>query len=161
GVPGPGAKKSEEKTGEPGTGKPGAREGQPAKATQSWVKMKSRHPDYFKNICGSCHDRSAGNYLKTKKKDLCFTCHKQETFTGKYVHGPVAVRQCLTCHMPHESRYVKLLRSKAPELCYECHMKDSVTTPAPCGRGETCTGCHAPHVSNNRFFVKSAGVPGE
>jgi len=134
------------------------------KKNENWVTMKSRHPDFFKNICNNCHDRSSANYLRVdKKEDLCYTCHKPELFTGKYVHGPVAIKACLACHLPHESRYVKLLRDKPEQLCVNCHIHKAPTAkapetltsaPDPCSKGKDCTTCHYGHAADNRFFLK-------
>jgi predicted CXXCH cytochrome family protein len=125
------------------------------KAPEKWVKMKSRHPDFFKNVCKNCHDRTSSNFLRVdKKEDLCYTCHKPEQFDGAFVHGPVAVKACLTCHLPHESQYPRLLKKEARELCASCHLHKNIPTPDACNRGENCTGCHYPHAGDNRFFLK-------
>lgn len=122
---------------------------------ETWVKIQSRHPDFFKNICNNCHDRTSNNFLKADKKEICFTCHKQEKFEGPFVHGPVAVKQCLSCHFPHESQYKKLLRAKDADLCYLCHKQDQISPPQSCDRGKECTSCHDAHVGDNRYFVKN------
>lgn len=139
--------------------KPAGRKRRPA-AAKAFVKIESRHPDYYKNICNNCHNRSASNFLKTDKKELCFTCHKPEAFTGPFVHGPVAVKQCLACHLPHESKYDHLLRAKIDALCDQCHNQERVETPDPCDRGKVCTDCHAAHVADNKYFIKSEVRPG-
>jgi predicted CXXCH cytochrome family protein len=123
---------------------------------QTWVKMKSRHPDYFKNVCNRCHDRRSGNFMVTRRKeDICYTCHKKEQFTGPYVHGPVAVNHCLTCHLPHESPHASLLIEKSPGLCIACHTPDTETAAGHYDKARNCTKCHLPHAGDNRFFVKT------
>ncbi|MCP4217809.1 MAG: hypothetical protein GY765_24420 [bacterium] len=121
---------------------------------KKWAKMISRHPDYFKNVCNNCHDRSAKNYLKVEKKeDLCYLCHKPEQFTAAFVHGPVAVKACLTCHVPHESQYVKLLKKKPRELCNTCHGQGGIPSKS-CVKEKACTQCHYPHAGEKRFFLR-------
>jgi predicted CXXCH cytochrome family protein len=125
---------------------------------QTWVKMKSRHPDFFKKNCNICHDRSSSNFMVTQKKeDICFNCHKREQFNGAYVHGPVAVKHCLTCHFHHESPNAKLLRDKPPELCTGCHTPDTETTAGHYDKASNCTQCHLPHAGDKRFFLKTGG----
>ncbi len=152
GVPEPG---SQEKKKQEEAAKAAARTQTPA-ARETWIKMKSRHPDYAENNCNNCHNRSAVNFLKTPVKELCFTCHKEAAFQGKYVHGPVASRACLTCHQPHESRYTSLLNVKDDSLCFQCHNKNHLASNSmhpPAGK-IPCFQCHDPHASDNRFFLK-------
>lgn len=153
GVPKPGEEKTQEGPGDvQKTGK------SPAKQ-DDWVKMKSRHPDYFKNVCNNCHDRSAKNFLKESKKRLCYSCHDEKKFDGKYIHGPVAVSDCLSCHLPHESRYVKLLKQEDAALCYMCHFKNLILKN-PAHKSNTikdinkCTSCHLPHAAGNPNLLK-------
>jgi predicted CXXCH cytochrome family protein len=146
------ARKNQDETAKPGDR---ARKKNRAAPGKTWVKIKSRHPDFFKNVCNNCHNRSSSNFLKTEKKEICFSCHKQDRFEGRFVHGPVAVKQCLSCHFPHESQYEKLLRAKDADLCRMCHKKEHVSPPESCDRSKKCTTCHDPHVGDNRFFVKN------
>src|SRR6266567_3592820 len=76
----------------------------------------------------------------------CARCHGDKII-GKYVHGPVAVEQCMTCHSvtgkPHPgSAAVKLTRTNT-ELCTFCHeisaVKKSHRTVAS---SRKCTSCH-------------------
>lgn len=154
GVPEPGAAKrkaEEERRKKAAKTKPG----QPTKQPEQWQAIKSRHPDYFRNICNNCHDNTAGNFMRTaRKEDLCFTCHKQEQFTGAFVHGPVAVQNCLTCHLPHESPLPNLLKKKTPELCTQCHEQPSFSAAETCKRDMDCSQCHYPHASPKRYFLK-------
>lgn len=150
GVPEPGTAKKEEEISRP-------------KYSQLHIKKKaipitSRHPDYFKNICDKCHDRTASNFLKAEKNRICFTCHQEDRFNSKFVHGPVAVRDCLACHLPHESPYKKLLKKKCNVLCLECH--DIEDTPEAknhyISKKGDCVDCHDPHTSDSQFFIKKS-----
>ncbi len=154
GVPDPEAAEKKGAAGEKGVPGSGIA-GKPKASKKTFAKIESRHPDYFKNICNNCHDRTSSTFLKTKKEDICFTCHDAAAFDGKYVHGPVAVKKCLTCHEPHESQYEKLLKEDRETICLKCHLLKHEPAPDGCNRGKSCTGCHDPHVSDNPFFVKS------
>lgn len=156
GVPDPKAKAEQEET----TVTPQAKAAGPAQRQPVKV-IKSSHPDYANRECNKCHNKSASNFLKTKKEKVCFTCHDSSDFKGKFAHGPVAVSDCLTCHFPHESEYESLLRQKDARLCLECHLGEDVAgNPLHKFKDadpqkETCIRCHFPHVSESRFFLKS------
>ncbi|MEN8222266.1 MAG: cytochrome c3 family protein [Acidobacteriota bacterium] len=116
------------------------------------VEIVSIHPDYKTKSCSKCHNRSASNFLKTDRKEICFSCHKKDKFTDKYIHGPVAVKACNTCHAPHRSVNRKLLLEDGRELCDLCHKAPLTGLKIPC-KGDNCLGCHDPHVSGNKFFL--------
>ena len=114
----------------------------------------SFHPDYKSRKCSQCHTRRVSNFLKTDRKKICFTCHKEEKFTGPCVHGPVAVRACNICHHPHQAKNQKLLLEKGRKLCDQCHRIPMTNEPLPC-KGDDCLECHDPHISDNKFFLKN------
>lgn len=53
--------------------------------------------------CSGCHELEApprGAALPKKPEDvICYACHRKIP-TGKYIHGPAAVWNCLACHDP-------------------------------------------------------------
>lgn len=148
GVPEPGTSKKKEEISKP-------------KASQLDIKKKviltnSQHPDYSKNNCNKCHDRTASNFLKTETNRICFTCHREDKFNKKFVHGPVAVRECLVCHLPHDSPYKKLLKKKCNALCLDCHKIENTPEAKKhftSKKGE-CVECHDPHSTDSKFFIK-------
>lgn len=117
------------------------------------VRFISTHPDYKTKECTKCHTRDVSNFLRAGKKELCFICHKEEKFEGPYVHGPVAVRACNTCHDPHQSENRKLLLADGKKLCVLCHRTPITGVSLPC-KGDNCLECHDPHISDNKFFLK-------
>lgn len=121
--------------------------------------MKSRHPDFAVRNCSKCHNQSSANYLNTKRDKICFTCHDSSDFQGRYLHGPMAVSDCLACHLPHESKYQHLLRAESAKLCFECHLREDIAAnevheDVDLEQG-MCTECHSPHSSEDRLFLKS------
>jgi len=112
--------------------------------------------------CTNCHDtqrqsRSPGQaYLVAPVPGLCYDCHDDLTVSAKFVHGPVAVGQCLFCHQQHKSRIEHLLIKALPDLCYLCHdVANIVAIPAHLTeRPSLCTDCHDPHVSLERPLLK-------
>jgi len=92
--------------------------------------------------CTNCHDtqrqsKSPGQaYLIAPVPKLCYNCHDDRTVSARFVHGPVAVGECLECHDHHKSRVKHLLKKAEPNVCYLCHdaspmFATSATTRTP------------------------------
>lgn len=113
-----------------------------------------------------CHtDRGKGPpsmqaFLLAPVPQLCFTCHTDDTASAPFVHGPVAVGQCLFCHDHHRSRVKHLLKRPEPSLCYMCHDADAIATiPAHSApQPSACTDCHNPHSSSVKALLKDAAL---
>lgn len=108
--------------------------------------------------CLSCHTPHASTVkrgLKAAPMDLCLKCHdkpirvdKSRTVTDfaaqikdkKYLHGPVAEKDCEGCHVAHGSGHFSLLANEYPKqfyapfsienyaLCFSCHSESIVLT---------------------------------
>jgi predicted CXXCH cytochrome family protein len=112
--------------------------------------------------CAQCHGDTAGRGYSERREmaalvpEICYGCHSTYTEPGFYVHGPVAVGECLFCHDPHKSEHKGLLKLPIPEQCYLCHEKQSVLkieghaaeAYAACGE------CHEAHTSSERSLLK-------
>ncbi len=95
-------------------------------------------------------------------------CH-QTMGTGKFVHGPVAVKACTACHTPkkdlaHPSKDKKdesdfEFPESGAQLCYACHDKKN-TMPVVHGpiQWGQCSFCHDPHQSDNPYRLREARV---
>ncbi len=85
---------------------------------------------------------------------LCYSCH--DRIDGKrYVHGPLAVGDCLACHDPHGGYGAAHLRQEEKHLCGNCHAaRESVATVACNAAGKGCVDCHDPHQSDTRYLLK-------
>lgn len=116
--------------------------------------------------CTNCHDRARQSrfkprtFLKNMVPELCYECHDDFTASAKYVHGPVAVGQCLFCHHHHQSRIEHLLKKPEPQLCYQCHKIDTISSiPAHLAEQQfICTDCHDAHTSSIRHLLKEASL---
>lgn len=114
------------------------------------------HQPYRERKCEKCHRSDFGQKLKDRADLICNTCHEQFKNPPAFVHGPVAVGQCTTCHSPHTSKYPKLLIREGNKICTFCHEAidrvnvaehQSVDNPP-------CTSCHSPHFSDgSRFYL--------
>jgi predicted CXXCH cytochrome family protein len=112
--------------------------------------------------CTNCHRKrrtggfSAQTYLIAPVPKLCHNCHTDYAATASFVHGPVAIGQCLFCHNPHKSKIEHLLKNKEPELCYLCHDTNMIELiPAHLPRQTSaCTDCHDPHAGSTKALLK-------
>lgn len=117
--------------------------------------------------CPTCHsaiDASKMPHAKTNKitrglsselPDLCYSCHDRNKLTGKFMHAPVGIGMCTSCHNPHRSDNAKLLVSPPPGLCFSCHQKkdfEKKNVHAPAAGG-MCLSCHAPHSGENMALL--------
>lgn len=121
-------------------------------------EILSFHKPYREGKCSVCHDTKSSNTLTLKKQELCFKCHKDTNFTGKYVHGPVAAGKCLACHLPHESENTFLLENNGKKLCFICHNETDIYKIKKHSEYNSCLDCHLPHISDNNYFLKKTNI---
>lgn len=92
------------------------------------------------------------------KTDSCITesCHATMG-KDKFVHGPVAVGDCASCHTPTGKHTFKPI-SNVSALCGGCHepMTGKKVVHPPVKEGK-CTKCHNPHQSPNKFQLRADG----
>lgn len=88
--------------------------------------------------------------------ELCYGCHDDFTTTGRFVHGPVAVEQCMFCHVPHEAANRFLLKKSVPQLCYMCHSETDIRAIAEhqTERLSGCTVCHEGHSGSTKGLLR-------
>jgi predicted CXXCH cytochrome family protein len=119
-------------------------------------KKMVQHQPYADKNCDSCHDKNSASGLIAERAKLCFVCHT-DFIKGSQVHGPVAVGECLACHVPHDGPYQSLLKVSAETLCVTCHKEDRLTAGMHKNAGDhtmRCIDCHNPHFGNQRYFLK-------
>lgn len=114
--------------------------------------------------CSICHGKrkqrsfSSQTYLTAPVPKLCYDCHTNYTASASFVHGPVAVGQCLFCHNPHKSKIEHLLIAPEPGLCYQCHDIDTIELIAAHlpKQLSACTDCHNAHASSAKALLKGS-----
>ena len=114
--------------------------------------------------CSNCHSKrkqrsfSTQTHLIAPTPKLCYNCHDDFTSSASFVHGPVAVGQCLFCHNPHRSKIEHLLVAPEPGLCYLCHDINTIELIAAHlpKQLSTCTDCHNPHASSTKALLKNS-----
>jgi predicted CXXCH cytochrome family protein len=112
---------------------------------------------------------------------LCYQCHKSIP-TGRYIHGPAAVWNCIGCHNPEMSpvkyqfasiepwQATKTVETAGPPLylktpakpgltvkgtCLKCHAEIAARTfkHGPADAGY-CNLCHDPHASSQAAWLR-------
>lgn len=88
-------------------------------------------------------------------KETCITekCHSGMG-KEKYVHGPIAVGECLMCHNKiGQHKFIPITGSE--KLCYKCH-PDRIDTTKEVHKqiNSNCTSCHSPHQSSYKYQLK-------
>lgn len=112
--------------------------------------------------CSTCHGKrrhrgfSSQIHLIAPVPKLCYECHADFTESASFVHGPVAVGQCLLCHNQHRTKIKHLLIAPEPGLCYHCHDINTIELIAAHlpGQLSSCTNCHDPHSSSVKGLLK-------
>jgi predicted CXXCH cytochrome family protein len=113
--------------------------------------------------CTLCHGKRERTWWPAPKAHLielppklCYGCHDNYAASAPFVHGPVAVGQCLLCHEHHKSRFEHLLKEPPPTLCYQCHDAETVQSiPEHITKQQyACTDCHYAHASSTRPLLK-------
>jgi len=100
-------------------------------------------------------------YAQDKAAPSCVSTGCHEKFgKAKFVHGPIAVKDCISCHelLPNETHKFKQIK-KIDQLCYNCHdpMNNKAVVHSPVTKGQ-CTVCHDPHQSDFRYQLKKEPV---
>jgi predicted CXXCH cytochrome family protein len=119
------------------------------------AQQRSQHLPYQEKRCDDCHDKGSRSGLVRPLQELCLGCHL-DFIQGAYVHGPVAVNDCLACHEPHSASQPALLKHARNELCSTCHQEARLaakmhTQVAKNNMG--CLDCHNPHFGNSPLFL--------
>lgn len=96
------------------------------------------------------------------KGDLCLKCHVnfKETLGKRFLHTPVAERDCTGCHDPHTSNHGKLLAADPSRVCDACHDAIVPQGAKSAHRVVTegkCVSCHDPHAADNKNNLLKSG----
>ncbi len=119
----------------------------------------------FRGQCQLCHDPHGGDNRYFVMGGLgaegCARCHSDIRQGLDFVHGPVALGECLACHTPHQSAHKGLLSESRGELCRSCHVDVAASLEGAVSIHEPvrddCGGCHSPHGGANEFFLAAQG----
>jgi predicted CXXCH cytochrome family protein len=143
-----------------------------AQCHPKYGKAKYVHGPIGAGVCTPCHrphkdytpekHNAASFTMAAKGKDLCFICHEnlKQKMSGKFIHGPVAMGDCIACHDPHQSdANFSMKKPTTSALCFGCH-ENKMTIKAflhgPVAAGD-CNVCHNPHASDFKFQLVTAG----
>ena len=141
-------------------------QGEPLDSNSPELDQTGQTPAWYvhepRKDCTTCHGKrkqrgfSSETYLIAQEPELCYNCHDDYTLSAPFVHGPVAVGQCLFCHNPHKSKVKYLLKEPEPGLCYLCHDVNTIELIAAHlpDQLSSCTNCHNPHSSSSKALLK-------
>lgn len=121
-----------------------------------YERTSSGHRTGNRAQCLECHlkrdEMSSGN--AGEPPVLCYGCHDR-IGEKRYIHGPLAVGDCLACHDPHGGFGSAHLRQEQTQLCGKCHnTRETLTARACNSSGKACVICHDPHQSDTRYLLK-------
>ena len=118
------------------------------------------HQPFEKRLCAECHNPEK-SYQAPVADDTCAKCHAPyyRYRSDDWVHGPVALGMCATCHKSHQSKYPGLLTMDVPDMCFSCHDASRILWRPQHAGAETlrCTKCHDPHLAGNRLLLADSG----
>ena len=132
------------------------REAEVKKKANDQLQTASAHPPYVEKRCDGCHDKTTDSGFVAPRAELCSVCHKN-FLKGELGHGPAVVGACLSCHVPHDSKFPRLLKKPVNELCAGCHLEGRLSKSLHdkvFSKGIVCTDCHDPHSGNTKYFLK-------
>jgi predicted CXXCH cytochrome family protein len=115
------------------------------------------HEPFQQNRCDACHtSQDAFQNISIPTDEACMSCHATVKEAWPFLHGPVAVNECLWCHDPHRSTVPSLLRHPAARLCRECHTQELLNPGVPehLDLASDCLQCHMGHGGTDRYFLK-------
>ena len=112
--------------------------------------------------CRQCHTTLVGNNLPTApaERGVCATsgCHTPFVEKHEFVHGPVALGDCTTCHVPHSSDQSHLLAMAEARLCGGCHTALLTCPSTSAAEGRSCATCHNAHGGESHYLLRSDAV---
>lgn len=118
-------------------------------------------PTHFHNTaleqnCIPCHEGLPSSLEEKSMTADCSTCHK-EKFSAKYLHSPVEMKECSSCHLWSAEKKLVVVDEGIPDKCFSCHsdIGDTVTQSAvPHAVASECMTCHSPHGSDQPHQLK-------
>lgn len=131
-------------------------------ATGKYGRVFLGHQTASLDECLSCHTGREGSFAAATAPapELCYGCH-EPLDDKRFLHGPLAVGECLSCHDPHGGVGPFHLKDKEVSLCLSCHDAGSVQQHGGWQQAMaegSCSTCHDPHQSDTRFLVRHAGL---
>jgi predicted CXXCH cytochrome family protein len=114
------------------------------------------HNSEIEQNCATCHEGLPSADGGTTMTADCNVCHKEHQLAD-YIHGPVEMKECGTCHSWSVEKKALIVEAGVPGVCVTCHDDkqaaiDSSAYPHPVA--SECTTCHSPHSSDRKHLLK-------
>ncbi|MBI5215370.1 MAG: cytochrome c3 family protein [Ignavibacteriae bacterium] len=114
------------------------------------------HNSTLEESCTSCHEGLPSADSGATMNADCNVCHK-EVVGASYVHSPVEMKECASCHSWSAEKKAVVLESGIPETCFACHdeqknLVENAKVQHPVA--SECGTCHSPHGTEQRHQIK-------
>jgi predicted CXXCH cytochrome family protein len=114
------------------------------------------HNSETEKNCSTCHEGLPSADGGATMTADCNICHKEHQLAD-YIHGPVEMKECGTCHSWSAEKKALIVEAGVPGVCVTCHddkqaAMDSSAYPHPVV--SECTTCHTPHSSDRKHLLK-------
>jgi predicted CXXCH cytochrome family protein len=98
--------------------------------------------------------RSMAEELSNTESALCYKCHDRVDEEA-WVHGPVAVGECIICHDDfHGQDSAENLIQQSERACFNCHDENRLSQHAEEVISGNCVDCHNPHSSEDNRLLR-------
>lgn len=114
------------------------------------------HNSDIEQTCSTCHEglpSADGGMTMTAD---CNTCHKEHGLAD-YIHGPVEMKECGTCHAWSAEKKAVTVEAGVPGACVTCHDDKQAAMDSskhPHAVASECATCHTPHSSDRKHLLK-------
>lgn len=114
------------------------------------------HNSEIEQGCVTCHEGLPSADGGATMTADCSTCHR-EFALADYIHGPVEMKECATCHAWSAEKKAVSVGAGVPGTCVTCHDDKAAAIDSsehPHAVASECATCHSPHSSDRRHLLK-------
>ncbi len=114
------------------------------------------HNSELEQGCTTCHEGLPSADGGATMTADCSTCHKEHSLAD-YIHGPVEMKECATCHSWSAEKKAVVVEAGIPATCEPCHADKLAaidSAAAPHAVASECMTCHSAHSSDRKHLLK-------
>ncbi|HWR57276.1 MAG TPA: cytochrome c3 family protein [Thermodesulfovibrionales bacterium] len=107
-------------------------------------------------FAGAIFERGDIAQAKQNSTASCVSAKCHSTMgKDRYVHGPIAVGECMMCHVTTDYWHTFTRLENISSACYKCHDKVDTTSGVHKSAKEgNCMKCHNAHQSAHKFLLR-------